>query len=74
MTPAPRSEVLLQSEPGTALEELDQLALPSDVHVVDSAEDAQRVAQLLLDKRHDRVLAVDTEVGPSGQGWLRCPV
>lgn len=63
-----------QSKPGTAQEELDQLALPPDVHVVDSAEDAQRVAQLLLTKPHGRVLAVDTEVGLCGQDWLGCPI
>ena len=62
--------MLSQSEPGTAPEELDELALPPDVYVVDSAEDAQRVAQqLLVTNYHDRVLAVDTEVGLCGQGW-----
>ena len=65
-TSADTSEVL---SPGTAPEELEQLALPPDVHVVDSAEDAQRVAQRLLTKYHDRVLAVDTEVGLCGLGW-----
>ena len=60
MTPAYTSEVLA---PGTALEELDHLALPPDVHVVDSAEDAQRVAQHLLTNHRHCVLAVDTEVG-----------
>lgn len=78
--PYTTTEAVSQSKPGTAQEELDQLALPPDVHVVDSAEDAQRVAQLLLTKPHGRVLAVDTEVSdidvtkesPCGHGRVIC--